>query len=287
MTRIAFVNGRYVPFAQACVHVEDRGLQFADSVYEVCAVSDGLALERDAHLARLERSLIELEQGSPMSRLAMAGHIDRMISLNRIRNGIVYIQVTRGVARRDHPFPVQTVHPTLIMTARRTDPVRASEMAARGIAVKTMPDIRWARCDIKTTALVANVLAKQEARASGAYEAWLVDEAGLVTEGASSNAWIVDSEGALVTRSLSHDILPGITRASILALARERQMAVVERAFTVEEALCAREAFITSAGAFVMPVVAIDGRPVGPGVPGPVASSLRRDYIRSHMQTKN
>ena len=287
MSRFAFVNGAYLPFAEAGVHVEDRGFQFADSIYEVCAVSDGEPRDMDGHLKRLERSLRELGQEMPMGQAALIGHIRRMIALNRIRNGIVYIQVTRGVARRDHPFPNPAPRPTVVMTARRIDAAKAAAMAVKGVAVKSMPDIRWGRCDIKTTALVANVLAKQEARTAGAYEAWLVDDEGFVTEGASSNAWIVDAAGVLTTRSLSPAILPGITREAVLALARERQLPIAERPFTLAEAFVAREAFMTSAGAFVMPVVRIDGQPVGGGAPGPVATALRADYIRSHVRQES
>ncbi|BCW89171.1 D-alanine aminotransferase [Alphaproteobacteria bacterium SO-S41] len=285
MSRLAFVDGQYVPFAQAGVHVEDRGLQFADSIYEVFAITDGKPLDEAGHWARLERSLGELSQGIPMSRAAFAGHLRRMIHVNRIRYGLVYVQVTRGVVRRDHPFPAEPIAQTVIMTARQTSAVKARDLAAKGVGVKTMPDLRWGRCDIKTTGLTANVLAKQEARASGAYEAWLVGADGKVTEGASSNAWIIDAAGNLITRDLSNAILPGITRTSIMRLARERQIAVVERAFTVDEAKAAKEAFITSAGAFVMPVVAIDGTPVGGGKPGPVASALRADYLAAGTAT--
>ncbi len=279
MARVAFVNGQYVPFAEAGVHVEDRGLQFGDSIYEVFAVAGGKPLDEAGHWARLKRSLGELSQPMPMGEAALAGHLRRMIRVNRVHNGMVYVQVTRGVSRRDHPFPTTPVAQSVIMTARQTNAVKASEMAAKGIAVRSMPDIRWGRCDIKTTALIANVLAKQAARSSGAYEAWLVGDDGLVTEGASSNAWIVDRSGALVTRDLSNALLPGITRHAILRLARERQISVVERAFTIAEALEAQEAFITSAGTFVMPVVSMDGQSIGTGQPGSVATTLRADYL--------
>ncbi|MFT3808601.1 MAG: D-amino-acid transaminase [Micropepsaceae bacterium] len=279
MSRIAYVNGRYVPFAEAAVHIEDRGLQFADSIYEVFAVRDGRALDAEGHWARLERSLKELGQGIPQSRVALSRHVNETIRRNRVRNGLAYLQITRGVARRDHPFPPADLPQTVIITARRTDRAKADAAAASGIAVVTMPDGRWARCDIKTTALVANVLAKQAAREQGAYEAWLVDKGGFVTEGASTNAWIVTRDGTLVTRALSNAILPGVTRASVKALAEARQMKVEERAFTIAEALAAREAFITSAGSFVLPVVKIDGQAVGDGRPGQVSGDLREAYL--------
>lgn len=279
MSRVAFVNGRYVPFSEAGVHVEDRGLQFADSIYEVFAIQAGEPMDEAGHWARLERSLGELRQPLPMSKVSFAAHLRQLVRRNRVRDGLVYLQVTRGVARRDHPFPRTETPQTVIMTARRRDVTKSDAAAAAGVAVSTMPDIRWGRCDIKTTALISNVLAKQAAREAGAYEAWLVDEYGLVTEGASTNAWIVDDQGVLVTRNLSQDILPGVTRHSVLDLARERQMAVTERPFSLTEAKGAREAFLTSAGAFVTPVISIDGIPVGQGVPGPVAKALRAAYL--------
>lgn len=281
MSRVAFVNGQFVPFEDARVHVEDRGLQFADSIYEVFAVRDGRILDAKGHWTRLERSLREVRQGLPMAISALAGHVAETISRNRIRNGLAYLQITRGVAKRDHPFPSSDLAQTVIITARRTDRAKADAMAAAGIAVITLPDQRWDRCDIKTTALVANVLAKQTAREQGAHEAWLIDGNGMVTEGASTNAWIVTSEGDLVTRSLSNAILAGVTRSSVLALAAERQLRIVERAFTPAEAKAASEAFITAAGTFVLPVVRIDGHVLGQGSPGPVSTALRADYLDS------
>lgn len=279
MSRIAFVNGQFVPFAEARVHVEDRGLQFADSIYEVFAVRGGRMLDAEGHWMRLKRSLGELHQGMPMSVAALAGHVAETIARNRVRNGLAYLQITRGVAKRDHPFPPVPVTQTVIITARRTDMAKVEANAEAGISVVTLPDERWARCDIKTTALIPNVLAKQAARDAGAHDAWLVDEAGQVTEGASANAWIVTSDGTLVTRSLSNAILPGVTRHSVLALAEARQLKVVERAFTPAEARASSEAFITSAGNFVQAVVRIDGHVIGEGRPGPVSRALRADYL--------
>lgn len=281
MSRIAFVNGHYVPFADAMVHVEDRGLQFADSIYEVFAVRDGRLLDAPGHWARLERSLKELRQVMPMRAAALEAHIRETVRRNRVRNGLAYLQITRGVAKRDHPFPAPGLPQTVIITARRIDRAKADAGAEKGIAVITLPDQRWGRCDIKTTALIPNVLAKQAAREAGAYEAWLVDRDGFVTEASSANAWIVTLEGTLVTHAISNAILPGITRASVKELAEARQLNVEERPFTPDEARAAREAFITSAGNFVMPVVRIDDHPVGDGMPGPVSRALRADYLGS------
>jgi len=281
MSRIAFVNGQYVPFATAQIHVEDRGLQFADSIYEVFAVRGGRLLDAERHWTRMERSLRELRQNLPMAIPALAGHVTETVRRNRVRNGLAYLQITRGVTKRDHPFPAPDLPQTIIVTARRTDMTKVAANAEAGIAVVTLPDERWARCDIKTTALIANVLAKQAARDAGANDAWLVDRDGKVTEGASANAWIVTSDGTLVTRSLSNAILPGVTRYSVLALAETRQLKVVERSFTPEEAKSASEAFITSAGNIVQAVVRIDGHVIGQGRPGPISAALRADYLAS------
>jgi D-alanine transaminase len=280
MSRVAFVNGAYVPFAAASVHVEDRGLQFADSIYEGIAVVNGRCIDEAPHWDRLERSLRELRQAMPMDRTALSRHTHETIRRNRVRQGVAYIQITRGVTRRDHPFPRSDLIQTIIITARRGDPAKSKAAREQGVTVKTVPDIRWGRRDIKTTALIANVLAKQAAKEAGAYEAWLVDEHGFVTEGASTNAWIVDPEGVLTTRALSHALLPGVTRKTVIALAEARQMRIAERPFTVDEAKKAREAFITSAGNYVTPVVSIDGAPVGDGRPGPLARLLGRAYLR-------
>lgn len=277
MPRVAYVDGRYLPLAQASVPVEDRGYQFADGVYEVIAFQDGRMIDAAPHLDRLDRSLRELAIRPPMSRAALLKVIAEMVRRNRLADGMLYIQVTRGVARRDHPFPPAAVPPMLVMTVRRLR-LPSPETLEQGVAVVTMPDQRWARRDIKSIALLPNVLAKEAARRAGAYEAWLVDETGLVTEGSSTNAWIVTPEGELVTRALGPDILAGITRARLIGLAAEQGMRVVERAFTVAEAQRAREAFVSSATSWVLPVTAIDGRPVGNGAPGSVARALRAAY---------
>jgi len=278
MSRIAYISGLYRPTAQATVPVEDRGYQFADGVYEVCEVRGGRLVDERRHMARLARSLGELRIALPMSMAALSLVMHETVRRNRVSDGIVYVQVTRGVARRDFPFPVPAAKPSVVVLARSSDRTRLEVMAREGIAVVTMPDIRWGRVDIKSIALLPNVLAKQAAREAGAWEAWLVDEAGRVTEGASSNAWIVSAEGTLITRPLGTDILPGITRAVVIDVAGAHGMALAERPFTVAEAHAAREAFITSASQIVLPVTRIDGRPVGDGKPGPIAAALRRAY---------
>ena len=280
MSRIAYVNGRYVPHAQAAVHVEDRGYQFADGVYEVCAIVAGRMIDEDAHLDRLDRSLSELRIPAPMGRAALKAVMREVVRRNRLADGLVYMQVTRGVARRDHPFP-KGVKPALVITAKALSPAKLDAGAEAGVGVRTMADIRWGRCDIKTVGLLPNVLAKQAAREAGAYEAWLVDSEGNVTEGSSTNAWIVDGDGTLVTRPLANDILAGVTRRTLIATAKAAGIPVVERAFTVEEAKRAREAFITSATAYVTPVVRIDDCVVGNGKPGSVALRLRALYLET------
>jgi len=280
MSRIAYVNGRYLPRGEAKVSVEDRGFQFADGVYDVCEVRGGRLVDEARHMARLHRSLNELRLTRPMSPAALSIVLRETVRRNRVRDGIVYVQITRGVARRDFPFPPAGTAVSVVVTARNNDLARLEQLAAEGIAVVTVPDQRWKRVDIKSVALLPNVLAKQSAREQGAREAWLVDAQGRVTEGASSNAWIVSRDGKLITRPLGNDILPGITRSVVLDMIGAQGLVLEERAFTVEEAYAAREAFVTSASQTVLPVVSIDGRPVGNGAPGLVATALRRDYHR-------
>jgi D-alanine transaminase len=280
MPRLAYVNGRFVRQAEASVSIEDRGFQLSDGVYEVWAVFDGRLVDSEGHFARLQRSLGELSIDPPMGRAALDLVLRETIRRNRIGAGTVYLQVTRGAAPRDHAFPSPTPKPTLVVTARRGDPKDAAARAAAGVKVITLADIRWGRCDIKSIGLLPNVLAKQAAREQGAFEAWLVDAQGLVTEGAASNAWIVDAEGVLRTRDLGSNILRGVTRLSLFDLAREEGLEVQEQAFTVAEAKSAREAFLTGAGALVMPVVRIDDTVIGDGSPGPVAKRLRALYIQ-------
>jgi len=279
MSRIAYVNGRYVRQSEACVHIEDRGYQFADGVYEVWAVFNGRLADADGHFDRLERSLGELRIAPPMSRAALALVLSETIRRNRVMEGIVYLQITRGVARRDHAFPSPEVAPGVVITARPIDFAKSAAQAAKGVTVITTPDIRWGRCDIKTVSLLPNILAKQAAREQGAYEAWLVDADGKVTEGASTNAWIVDAQGRLRTRDTEANILRGITRTRLVEIAAELQIPVLEQPFTVAEAKAASEAFVTAASTFVMPVVAIDGVKIGDGGPGPIATRLREIYL--------
>ena len=278
MGRYAYVNGRYVDHLAAQVHIEDRGYQLADGVYEVVGVRDGRLIDESPHLDRLDRSLKELRIGWPVARSTISFVIRELMRRNRLRDGLVYMQVTRGVARRDHAFPTTPVKPALVMTTKNTR--RLDIEPGAGVAVKSHPDIRWERCDIKTVALLPNVLAKQAARESGAYEAWLIDGNGQITEGASTNAWIVTPEGELITRQTDNGILAGITRQTLKALAGKLQLKLVERPFTLAEARRAKEAFITSATSFVTPVVKIDGETVGDGKPGPAAKRLREEYIR-------
>lgn len=279
MPRIAYVNGRYVRHADAAVHIEDRGYQFADGVYEVCEVARGYIVDMKRHLDRLDRSLGELEIARPMSRPALQTVMREVIRLNRVVNGMVYLQVTRGVAPRDHAFPVPAVKPALVITAKRGDPAAAARRAEAGLKVITVPENRWDRVDIKTVGLLPNVLARQQARAAGAYEALFIDPDGTVKEGAATNAWIVTNEGCLVTRPADHGILRGITRATVMDVAAKMGLKVEERAFSVEEAKKAREAFLTAATMVVMPVVEIDGVPVANGHPGSVALSLRQSFF--------
>ncbi|WP_337185339.1 D-amino-acid transaminase [Phenylobacterium sp.] len=285
MSRIAYVNGRFVPKADAVVHIEDRGYQLADAVYEVWALFDGKLADPEGHFARLERSLSELHIPMPMSREALTVVLREAVRRNRIREGLVYLQVSRGVARRDHAFPTTPTPPAVVVTVSRVDRAATEARAAAGVSVVTTPENRWGRCDIKTVGLLPNALAKQKAREAGAAEAWFVDDLGFVTEGASSNAWIVDGDGVLRTRDTNANILRGVTRLSLLDVAREAGLKVEERPFTPDEAVAASEAFITGAGTLVLPVVAIDGRNVGDGKVGPVAMRLRRLYIERAKAT--
>lgn len=278
MSRIAYVNGRYLRHDEAGVHIEDRGYQFSDGVYEVVGVRGGLLMDEDYHLQRLVRSLSELRIAMPMGLAPLRQVIRHVVRRNAIRDGLVYLQVTRGVARRDHPFPNPTVHPSLVITAKRVNEARIQQVVRDGVRVITLPDQRWARRDIKSISLLANILAKQAAREAGAYEAWLVDRDGMVTEGSSTNAWIVDRDGRLVTRSLGPDILPGVTRRVLLEAAAQEGLEVVERAFSVEEAYSAAEAFISASTAIIIPVVKIDDHVIGSGAPGSITIRLRNAY---------
>jgi D-alanine transaminase len=280
MSRIAYVNGRYLPFRDAKVHVEDRGYQFADGVYEVCEVRGGRLIDERRHIERLKRSLGELRIRLPMSTKALGVVLREVVARNRLRYGLVYLQIGRGVARRDHAFPLPEVAPSVVVTARPLDMARNEALAATGIAVISVPDNRWGRVDIKTVGLLPNVLARQAAIDQGARDAWFVDNSGAVTEASSANAWIVTQDGALVTRHADHAILRGITRTVVLDAIKAEALHLEERAFTLQEAHAAREAFITSATQIVLPVVRIDGHAVGDGKPGPVATALRGAFHR-------
>jgi D-alanine transaminase len=277
LTPIAYVNGEFVPLSEAKVSVLDRGFLFADGIYEVSAVLDGKLIDNDSHLSRLERSVGEIKLPLPET-IARIKEIQReLITRNQLKDGLVYIQVTRGAdVGRDFAFP-KGVKPTLMMFTSVKDIVN-SAAAKSGIGVITVPDIRWARRDIKSVALLAQVLAKQAAAEAGAGEAWMIED-GKITEGGSSSAFILTKDDVLVTRENSSAILPGCTRKAVVKLAAERQLRVEERAFTIEEALKAKEAFITSASSFVQPVVKIDGKLVADGKPGPTAQRLREIYI--------
>lgn len=274
MTRFAYVNGRFMRHVAASVHVEDRGFQFADGVYDVAEVRGGRLVDEDRHLARLQRSLRELRIAEPMAMSALGVVLREVVRRNRIRDGLAYVQVTRGSAPRDHAFPVPAVLPTIVVTARRIRPA-VKARGESGIKVITVPETRWLRVDIKTVSLLPNALARQAAREAGAQEAWFVDAEGFVNEGASSNAWIVTPAGELVTAPTSAMILKGITRTVLVEVAEAHGLVLVERRFSVNEALAAREAFVTSATSLVTPVLTIDGKPVGNGGPGVVSAMLR------------
>jgi len=276
MSRIAYVNGRYVPHRSATVHIEDRGFQFADGVYEVVAIQDGIFIDEDMHLARLARSRGELRLDAPLSDAGLKLVMHETVRRNGIRNGIVYVQITRGTAPRDFSFPKNT-RPSLVVTARRMK-VADPRLAEQGVSVITIPDLRWKRPDIKSVSLLPNVIGKQLAREAVAYEAWQVDAHGNVTEGTSSNAWIVNSAGEVITRQADYSILNGVTRRGLLDLIGRAGLRLIERPFSVGEARAAREAFLTSSTNGVLPVVRIDGQPIGEGVPGSLAITLAAAY---------
>ncbi len=273
MSRIAYVNGRYVPHRGATVHIEDRGYQFADGVYEVVYRHRGRLMDAELHLARLARSLGELRIAAPVGEAALRTILEEVAARNRLDSGLIYMQVTRGVARRDHAFPPPGTRPSLVVTMRRAQPLPADLTLWTGEAI-TLPDLRWARCDIKSVSLLPNILAKQAAREQGAMEAILVDADGMVTEGASTSVWIVDGAGVLRTRALSHRILPGCTRAALIEELAGADLACEERPFSLDELRGAREILLTAATIFVKPIVRLDGAQIGEGAPGPVATRL-------------
>ena len=278
MTRTVYVNGRYLPYAQASVHAEDRGFQFADAIYEVCEVKNGKLVDETRHMQRLARSLGELGMPEPMRPAALARVMRETIRRNRVHYGMVYLQVSRGARPRDFLFPTADVPPTVVCLARSVSLARIEAAAATGVAVKTMPDIRWGRCDIKTVMLLPASLAKEAARAEGAKEAWFFDAENRVTEGGSSNAWIVDKDGRLITRQVDNDILRGVTRTTLIELLKREKIELIERPFTVTEAKASREAFLTSATNILMPVVRIDDQPIGNGAPGLLTLRLRSEF---------
>ena len=278
MSRVAYVNGRYLPHGAAAVHIEDRGYQFADGLYEVVTVRHGKLVDEIGHLERLDRSLAELRMRPPMSRAALRLVMRQVIRRNKVDSGIVYLQVTRGVAPRDHAFPDADTQPTLVMTAKSVSARRNQAAAEAGIRVISVPDIRWGRCDIKSISLLPNCLAKQAAREAGAYEALLVDSDGFITEGSSTNAWMIDQQGHVVTRQADDAILNGITRLALMALAEQGDIRIIERPFSLAEAKRARELFITSSSSLVLPVVQVDDAVIGNGKPGSVARRLRQIY---------
>lgn len=279
MSRIAYVNGRYLPQRAASVNVEDRGYQFADGIYEVLHLHRGRFIDAERHLARLDRSLREVRITPPMGKPALVHVLHEVARRNRVQDGLLYMQVTRGVARRDHAFPSRAIAPALVVTVRRVPPYPSDVEAWTGRAI-TQPDERWARCDIKSTGLLPNVLARQAAREQGAVEAILVDRDGMVTEGAATSLWIVDTEGTVRTRHLDHGILPGCTRDALLAEMSGAGIRFEQRAFSEAELRAAPEVFLTSATSFVKPLVAVDGEPVGDGTPGPVTRQLFALFAR-------
>ncbi len=279
MPRIAYVNGRYVTHSNAMVHIEDRGYQFADGVYEVCEIRHGYIVDLTRHLNRLDRSLGELRIAWPMSRGALTRVIRETLRRNRVRNGLFYLQITRGVARRDHVFPAEGTPPSLVITANSTDPSIIARKNATGIKAITVPDNRWDRVDIKSVGLLPNAMARQQAKEAGAQEAIFVDADGMVKEGAATNVWIVDRDGRLITRPAEHGILRGITRTTLIDVGAKLGLKIEERKFSVAEMLAAREVFITAATSICFPVVSIDRQPIANGHPGSVSQKIREAFF--------
>lgn len=277
MSRIAYVNGRYLPHALAGISIDDRAFVFGDGVYEVCEVRGGEAIDAPRHLARLARSLEALRIAAPLGEAALRTVMREVIARNRVRDGLVYLQISRGAARRDHGFPA-AARPGLVVTAKPLDPAANAARAETGVKLVSAPDERWAHPHIKTLQLLPNVLAKQRAREAGAFETWFVDAQGYVTEGASTNAWIVTASRKLVTRQTDGAILAGVTRATLIDAAAALGLELEIRPFSLSEAFAAREAFLSSATTVVLPVIEIDGREIGGGKPGPVARTLRARF---------
>jgi D-alanine transaminase len=279
MTRIAYVNGRYVRHADAMVHVEDRGYQFADGVYEVCEVRHSMIVDMTRHLDRLGRSLSELRIDWPMHRAALVRVIREVLRRNRVNNGLFYLQVTRGVAKRDHVFPAPGTKPSIVVTAKNTNPAVIAAKNANGIKTITVPDNRWDRVDIKTVGLLSNALVRQQAKEAGAQEAIYLDANGIVKEGAATNVWMVDSDGTLLTRPAEHGILRGITRTTLMDIAKTLDLNIREEEFSVEKMLSAREVFITAATSICFPVIEIDGKTIANGHPGSVSQKIREAFF--------
>ena len=279
MLRIAYVNGQYVQHGDAMVHIEDRGYQFADGVYEVCEVRHGVIVDLTRHLDRLNRSLSELRIAWPMARAALILVIRETLRRNHVRNGLFYLQITRGVARRDHVFPVDGTPSSIVVTAKSTDQSVIAKKNANGIKAITVRDNRWDRVDIKSVGLLPNALARQQAKEAGAQEAIYIDHNGMVKEGAATNVWIVDNDGNLVTRPAEHGILRGITRTTLMDVAAKLEVTIVERFFSVEEMMAAREVFITAATSICFPVVSIDGETIANGHPGSMSQKIREAFF--------
>ena len=276
MSRIVYVNGVYLPEEEAQISIFDRAFLFGDAVYEVTAVLDGRLVDFEAHLARLDRSLGEIGMASPVPHEGLREVHAELIAENGVDEGIVYLQISRGSAERDFAYP--DPHAPTIVAFTQSRPLVDNPLAATGVKVITIPDMRWKRRDIKSTSMLPQAMGKEAAKRQGAYEAWMVED-GFVTEGTSSSAFIFDADGVLRTQPLGPHILPGVTRRAILRLAKSEGLALEERPFSVEEAYQAREAFMTAASAFVLPIVKIDGRAIGDGKPGPVARAFRAHYI--------
>lgn len=281
MSRIVYVNGDFVPQEEAKISVFDRGFLFADGVYEVSTVLEGKLIDNSAHLARLRRSMAELNLPSPASDEEIEEIQVELVNRNNITDGMVYLQVTRGAAERDFVFPADP-KPSLVMFSQTMN-IRENPKAKKGIAIVTVEDVRWKRRDIKTVSLLAQSMAKQAAVEAGADDAWMVED-GFVTEGSSNNAFIVTKDDKIITRNLGNHILKGITRQVVIELAKDKNLTIEERPFTVAEALDAKEAFVTSATTFVMPVVRIDDQPLGNGAPGILTTELRALYIKRAME---
>ncbi|MBB6487496.1 D-amino-acid transaminase [Rhizobium lusitanum] len=279
MPRIAYVNGRYVNHSDATVHIEDRGYQFADGVYEVCEVRHGVIVDLTRHLDRLNRSLSELRIAWPMARAALVLVIRETLRRNHVRDGLFYLQVTRGVARRDHIFPPAGTPSSIVVTAKSTDQSVIAKKNANGIKAITVRDNRWDRVDIKSVGLLPNAMARQQAKEAGAQEAIYIDHNGMVKEGAATNVWIVDHDGNLVTRPAEHGILRGITRTTLMDVAAKLDVTIVERFFSVEEMMKAREVFITAATSICFPVVSIDGETIANGHPGSMSQKIREAFF--------